>query len=121
MAKYDDFRDLQKVVKETWNSFEVLLEKFGWDFFSESGAIAAQGYEILDDAFQACNTKKEVAAYVANEISVIKNRIKNTENKERAAELRTIGNWLIGYSSVIFEEEIISDLPELNPYYLRGC
>lgn len=121
MAKYDDFRELHEEVTETWKSVEVLIDKFGWDFFSKVGAIAAQGYELLDDAFRDCTTKKEVAAYMANEIAVIKKRFKNTSNKERADELMAIGNWLIGYINRKFEEEIISDLPELNPSYLRGC
>lgn len=120
MAQYD-FHELYEEVTEAWKSVEVLIDKFGWDFFSESGAIAAQGYELLDDAFQAGITKEDVAAYIANEVAVIKARIKNTENKEKADELRAIGNWLIGYINRKFEEEIISDHPALATSYLRGC
>lgn len=121
MAKHDDFFELQKEVKETWDGIAVLLEKFDWDFFSEAGSIKAQGYEILDDAFRACNTKEAVAAYVANEVYVIKNRIKNTENQARADELKAIGNYLVDYMIENFEEKILSDHSELTRAYLRGC
>lgn len=121
MAEHDEFFALLKEVKETWDSIAVLLEKFGWDFFSEAGAVKAQAYEILDDAFRASHSKEEVASYVANEIYVIKNRIKNTDNQERAEEHRAIGNCLIEYIIDNFEEEITSDHSELTRSYLRGC
>lgn len=121
MARYDDFRALKKDVEETWDSIAQLLEKFDWDFFSASGSVQAQGYELLDDAFKASFTKEEVAAYMANEVAVIKNRIKNTQNQERAAELLAIGNWLIDYIRENFEDEITNDYSEFTHAYLRGC
>jgi len=121
MASYEDFRALKKDVEETWDSIAQLLEKFDWDFFSASGSVQAQGYELLDDAFKASFTKEEVAAYIANEVAVIKKRINNTQNQERADELLAIGNWLINYIRENFEEEITSDHPEFSLSYLRGC
>lgn len=120
MARYEDFKTLQKDVEETWDSIAQLLEKFDWDFFSDSGAATAQGYELLDDAFKASGTKEEVAAYVANEVSVIKSRVKNTQNKERGDELLAIGNWLINYICENFEEEFVSEHREFSRTYLRG-
>ena len=121
MARYEDFRTLEKDVYEKWDSIEQMLDKFDWDFFSDSGAVTAQGYELLEDAFQNSSTKEEVADYVANEVAVIKSRIKNTQNTERSAELLAIGNWLIDYIRENFEDEIIQDHPELLRSYLRGC
>lgn len=121
MARTDDFRTLEKDVYDKWESIEQFLDKFDWDFFSDSGAVTAQGYELLDDAFQNSSTKEEVAAYIANEVAVIKNRIKNTQNQERADELLAIGNWLVNYIRENFEEEIASDYPEFTLSYLRGC
>lgn len=120
MAEHKNFEALQKDVAETCDSVEQLLEKFNWDFFSDSGAVTAQGYELLDDAFNASGTKEEVAAYIANEVAVIKNRRKNTQNTERSAELLAIGDWLIDYIRKNFEEEITSDHPEFTLTYLRG-
>lgn len=121
MARYEDFKALKRDAEGTWDSIAQLLEKFDWDFFSASGAVQAQGYELLDDAFKASFTKEEVAAYIANEVAVIKNRIKNTQNQERASELLAIGNWLIDYIRKNFEDEITSDHPEFSRTYLRGC
>lgn len=120
MYEHENFLALQKDVVERWDSIAQLLEMFDWDFFSDSGAVIAQGYEILDDAFKASCTMKEVATYVANEVAVIKTRRKNTQNNERSAELLAIGNWLIDYTRANFEEEIIKDYPELLRSYLRG-
>ena len=120
MEGYKDFKALQKNVAERWDSIEQLLEKFDWDFFSDSGAVTAQGYELLDDAFNASGTKEEVAAYVANEVAVIKTRRKNTQNTERSAELLAIGDWRIDYIRKNFEGEITSDHPEFTLTYLRG-
>jgi len=80
MARNDDFRTLEKDVYDKWDVIEQMLDRFDWDFFSDSGAVTAQGYELLDDAFQDSSTKEEVAAYVANEVYVMKKRIKNTQN-----------------------------------------
>lgn len=121
MARREDFLTLQKDVVERWDSIEQLLDKFDWDFFSDSGAVQAQGYEILDDSFNASCTMEEVAAYVANEVAVIKTRRKNTQNNERSAELLAIGNWLIDYIRANFEEEIVQNYPEFTLSYLRGC
>lgn len=120
MAGYKNFKELQKDVAERWDSIEQLLEKFDWDFFSDSGAVTAQGYELLDDAFNASGTKEEVAAYIANEVAVIKTRRKNTQNTERSAELLAIGDWLIEYIRENFEAEIFMDHLELSRNYLRG-
>lgn len=121
MARYEDFRTLEKDVYDKWESIEQLLDKFDWDFFSDSGAVTAQGYELLDDAFQNSSTKEEVAAYVANEVIVIKKQIKDTQNTERSAELLAIGNWLTDYIRKNFEEEIVNEHPEFSLSYLRGC
>lgn len=120
MARTDDFKTLEKDVMERWDSIEQLLDKFDWDFFSDSGAVTAQGYELLDDAFTASVTKEEVAAYVANEVAVIKTRRENTQNSERSAELLAIGNWLIDYICANFEEGIVQNYPEFTHTYLRG-
>lgn len=120
MARYEDFRTLEKDVYDNWDRISQLLEKFDWDFFSDSGAVTAQSYELLEAAFQNSSTKEEVADYVANEVAVIKNRIKNTQNNERSAELLAIGNWLLDYIRANFEEEIVNDHPELLHSYLRG-
>ena len=120
MSRYKDFNRLANDVEETWGSIAQLLEKFDWDFFSDSGAVQAQGYEILDDAFNASCTMEEVAAYVANEVYVIKTRRKNTQNSERSAELLAIGNWLIEYILANFEEEIVQNHTEFTRSYLRG-
>lgn len=121
MSRYKDFNSLANNVEETWGSIAQLLEKFDWDFFSDSGAVQAQGYELLEDAFRDSSTKEEVAAYVANQVAVIKNRRKNTQHTERSAELLAVGNWLIEYIHANFEEEITKDHPELLRSYLRGC
>lgn len=121
MARYNDFRTLEKDVYGKWESIEQFLEEFDWDFFSDSGAVTAQGYELLDDAFQNSSTKEEVAAYVANEVIVIEKRIKDTQNTERSAELSAVGNWLIDYIRKNFEEEIVNEHPEFSLSYLRGC
>ena len=120
MARTDDFKTLEKDVTERWDSIELLLDKFGWDFFSDSGAVTAQGYELLDDAFTASLTKEEVAAYIANEVSVIKSRRENTQNTERSAELLAIGDWLIDYIRANFEDEITNNYPQFTHTYLRG-
>ena len=120
MARYNDFRTLEKDVYDKWESIEQLLDKFDWDFFSDIGAVIAQGYELLDDSFQNSSTKEEVATYVANEIIVIKNRIKNTQNTERSAELLAISYWLTDYIHKNFEEEIVNEHPEFSLSYLRG-
>jgi len=120
MARNDDFRTLEKDVYDKWDVIEQMLDRFDWDFFSDSGAVTAQGYELLDDAFQDSSTKEEVAAYVANEVYVMKKRIKNTQNTERAAELLAVANWLIDYIRENFEEEIVQDHEEFSRNYLRG-
>lgn len=120
MYEHENFIALQKDVVERWDSISQLLDKFDWDFFSDSGAVTAQGYELLDDAFNASVTMEQVAAYVANEVAVIKNRIKNTQNTERSTELLAVANWLIDYIGANFEEEIVNDHPEFSRYYLRG-
>lgn len=121
MSGYANFDKLEKDVAERWDSIAQLLEKFDWDFFSDSGAVIAQGYEILDDAFKASLAKEEVAARVATEIAVIKNRRKNTQNTERSAELLAVGDWLIDYICENFEDEITNDCPQFSHAYLRGC
>ena len=121
MAKFDDFRTLEKDVYEKWDIIEQMLDAFDWAFFSDSGAVTAQGYELLDDAYQASSTKEEVATYVANELYGIKKRIKNAQNTERSAELLAIGNWLIDYIRANFEDEITNEHPEFSLSYLRGC
>ena len=75
---------------------------------------------LADDAFNASGTKEEVAAYVANEVAVIKNRRKNTQHTERSAELLAIGDWLIDYIFANFEEDIVQNHPEFTRTYLRG-
>lgn len=120
MARTDDFKTLEKDVTERWDSIEQLLDKFDWDFLSDSGAVTAQGYELLDDAFKASGTKEEVAAYIANEVAVIKMRRKNTQNTERSAELLAIGDWLIDYIRENFEDAITNDYPHFTHTYLRG-
>ena len=120
MARYEDFRTLEKDVYDKWESIEQLLDKFDWDFFSDIGAVIAQGYELLDDSFQNSSTKEEVATYVANELYGIKKRIKNAQNTERSAELLAIGNWLIDYIRANFEDEITNEHPEFSLSYLRG-
>ena len=120
MARTDDFKTLEKDVLEHWDSIEQLLDKFDWDFLSDSGAVTAQGYELLDDAFTASLTKEEVAAYIANEVSVIKSRRENTQNTERSAELLAVGDWLIDYIRENFEDEITNNYPQFTHTYLRG-
>ena len=126
-----DFRELAKDVKETWDSISQVLDKFDWDFFSTEGAVKAQGYEILDDVFRDACTKDEAAADVANEIGVIKNRVKNlmkaspstearTKVQGRIDELLAIGTWLIDYVRANFEEEIVKNHSQFRRNYLKG-
>lgn len=121
MGKYEEFRALKADVVKTNDCIGRLLEKFDWDFFSDSGAVEAQGYEVLADAFQYAYTMKEAASELANELHKLKHKIQTLREAYKSSDDElTVAKWLIKWIGENFEAEIVEEYPELLPSYLRN-
>ena len=115
MAKHDDFFELQKEVKETWDSIAVLLEKFDWGFFTNDACNQIQAYEVLNEAFGFSDDSKELVSYVANEIVKLKQKAKDADDRE-------VIKYLVKYIRFNFPEELWDEHTEFNHSHLcRGC
>ena len=125
MARYTDFEDQKKNVKETWSSMALLLEKFDWKFFTEEAAIQVEAYEILDDAFDFADDSADFVKLISDEIDKLEEKIKlqrKVGSKTDADDSNALLKYLVKYVHFNFPEDLWKESPEFdNNHYVWGC
>ena len=125
MARYSDFEDLKKNVQETWSSMALLLEKFGWGFFTDEAAIQVEAYETLADAFELADDSYNFVTLVSDEISKLEKKIKirrENHSKDEADDYNALLKYLVKYIRFNFREYIWIDYPEFDHnHFVWGC
>ena len=114
---YDSFEKLKESVSETYSSIAQLLEKFGWEFFSEDGQIKIEAYKILDDCFRISDDLEELVKYVSDEIVKLKKEAQETETLKAEDEKKAIIKHLYRYIRFNVHVDYWNDYPTFN----RGC
>ena len=125
MARYSDFEDLKKNVQDTWSSMALLLEKFGWGFFTDEAAIQVEAYETLNEAFQLADDSTDFVELISDEIDKLEKKIKTCRaisNKDDADDYNTQLMYLVKYIRFNFRDYLWLDYPEFDHnHFVWGC
>lgn len=112
---YRDFKGLKEDVSETYESMAQLVEKFDWGFFTDEACNQIRAYEVLADIFKRVYDSEDLVDRVANEISWLKGKVKDDDDRE------VIKN-LVKYVRENFSDELWDQHAEFNLSHLhRGC
>lgn len=125
MARYEDYEDLKKSVQKTWSSMALLLEKFGWSFFTDEAATQVEVYEILAEAFELADDSYNFVTLVSDEIKKLEKKIKlrrEANSKDEADDFNAQLKYLVKYIRFNFREYIWIDYPEFDHnHFVWGC
>lgn len=127
MRYYESFDKLKEKVSETYSSIAMLLEKFGWDFFSEDGANKVEAYAILDDAFQIADSLEDLAKIIAGEVYKLEKGIQACRESrlpsapKDAEEKNEVLKLLVKYIRHNLDEDLWKDYTEFDHAHTRGC
>lgn len=125
MGRYIDFEDLKKGVQETWSSMALLLEKFGWGFFTDEAAIQVEAYETLNEAFQLADDSNDFVKLICDEIDKLEKKIKlrrEVNSNDEADDFNALLKYLVKYIRFNFREYLWFEYPEFDhSHSVWGC
>lgn len=112
---YSEFQSLKAEALETYDSMAQLLEKFGWNFFTEEASHQIEAYELLDDGYKFAGDANEMVRFVANQIGRLKEEAKDADDRE-------VIKYLVRYIRDNYPDELWDEYQVFNLSHLhRGC